>query len=383
MLFIDYLTFTWNNKDALSWNMYHDGQKQLTDFYEVFPELAAWVQREEVDTVAKMRNYYTDQILLDPLSQFTIWYSKLNAAQGVMVNVPGSAMYQIAQLLGDGCMPDGEAVPSYKVDAWPVLEKIVKRGGVVTRIDVAYDDYSKKFTPRDMMNYWLDGKISTPCRYAKCVASRQSGSDTFYLGKRGSERLLRIYDKAAESEGEIDAIRWEFEYRKAKAQAVALSIAAGHTYSMQKELLGDEDHVGFLVIKEYGVLASSEGGLNPGDKNYQYEHEKKSDSAIYEAWEHFVKHEIKVPDTETVYISTKKEESHVRGMLLNLRNNMKSICRCHMVVDKAGLRDEFNLAWRMAYDRIRSELTTSEERLRFDALTRELREDPEAINILR
>lgn len=383
MLFIDYVTFTWNNGKRVQFHGEGSGSAQLEDFWQVFPEFEAWKESAEVDIVSQMRQYYTDTICLDPVSEFAIWFSKFNAAQGVMVNVPGSAMYELAQLLGDGCIPDGEAIPSYKVDAWPVLKKLIDRGCRITRLDVAWDDYKKVFSPKDLMRYWLDGKISTPARYAKCVASRQSGSDTFYLGKRGAERLLRIYDKAAESGGNIDAVRWEFEYRKEKAHAVAVSIASGNQYSMQLELLGDSGHVGFLVIKEYGCIAASAGGLAPGDSDYQYEHEKKSDSAIVKEWEDFVKHEIKVPDKEPVYISTKKPIKNIRGLMINTRNQLRNVWRAHVVAERAGYRVEMEDALRECFARFRAASTTTDERLRLDQLERELRADPEVINILR
>lgn len=383
MPFVDYMTFTWKSDVATT------AKGQMRDFWEAFPELAAWRDSREVVEMDSLRSYYTNSFVLDPVSQFVVWYSAFNMSQDVMVNVPSSAVYEIAQLLGDGTVPDGEVIPSYKVEAMPIVSKIVERGGKFTRLDIAHDDYSKKFTPRDLMEYWLSGQVSTPARFARCVASKQSGSDTFYLGKRGSERMLRVYDKAAESQGEIDAVRWEFEYRGEKAQAVALSIANGNSYSMQLELLGDkkeskkDGHVGFLVIKEYGVKAKSAGGLSPEDAAYQYEHEKKSDSAIVSAWEEFVKHELKVPDQkEPVYISTKRSASHIYGKLRNIRNIMGSVCEMHVITNKAGMQDIYANAWEEAFERCRAECRSETGRLRIDELVRELRDFPEAIEIL-
>jgi DNA relaxase NicK len=43
---------------------------------------------------------------------------------------------------------------------------------------------------------------------------------TVYLGSRSGEKMIRIYDKLAESMGKIDSIRWEVEYKGETANAV-------------------------------------------------------------------------------------------------------------------------------------------------------------------
>lgn len=383
MPFVDYLSFTWKSGKDIFQKSPASGLRQLKQFWQVFPELEAWKDSEGVVSVQQFRNYYTHQIVLDPSTEFVILYSEFNADQAVMVNVPGSAMYQIAQLLGDGCVPGRDKIPSYQVDAWPVFKKLVERGAKVTRVDISWDDYSKKFQPRELMQYWISGQISTPARYAKCVASRQQGFDTFYLGKRGSDRMLRVYDKSGESDGEIDAIRWEFEYRRERAQAIAQCIAAGPGYDMVSELLGSGERNGFLVIKEFGCRPESAGGLSPGSAEYFAAHQKKYESVIVQEWVDFVKHELQVPNIEEpVVISTKKSNRTIRGKFINLRNQMRNICEVHYVADACGLQNEMRVAWQEAFARLKAECEEPQIRASLYALERELREDPEAINLL-
>jgi len=85
-----------------------------------------------------------------------------------------------------------------------------------TRIDIALDDYD-----RELSLEWHSEQISlrgTLCyfRTAKLIRSLTNNQDeTLYLGRRGSSGsglFMRIYDKAIESEGEVNAIRYECEF---------------------------------------------------------------------------------------------------------------------------------------------------------------------------
>jgi DNA relaxase NicK len=92
----------------------------------------------------------------------------------------------------------------------------VRRHGRATRIDVAADDYGKRVTPAELYD---DARAENRClvtraRKGSLTAGWGGGAgSTFAVGLRGSARYLRVYDKAAESDGEIDAIRWEWEFR--------------------------------------------------------------------------------------------------------------------------------------------------------------------------
>jgi hypothetical protein len=48
---------------------------------------------------------------------------------------------------------------------------------------------------------------------------------TAYVGSRSSRVMLRVYDKAIESKGTVNAIRWELVLRKQAAQAVQGELA--------------------------------------------------------------------------------------------------------------------------------------------------------------
>jgi DNA relaxase NicK len=68
--------------------------------------------------------------------------------------------------------------------------------------------------------------------------SKRPKGITAYIGDGGSDRMLRVYDKEAESEGEypLGSWRWEVQYRKARARSVAQKLLSGSV--LPQECLG-------------------------------------------------------------------------------------------------------------------------------------------------
>lgn len=94
----------------------------------------------------------------------------------------------------------------------------------VTRLDVTLDDWCKVITPAalaalttcpDDRNTLVRDDIVTRAKTVKFESSagdKRSG-DTWYLGSTKGEQRLRVYDKFKESEGAVNAIRWELQLR--------------------------------------------------------------------------------------------------------------------------------------------------------------------------
>lgn len=99
----------------------------------------------------------------------------------------------------------------------------------VTRIDLAMDDHERRVTPGDVLEAWRSGEVITRAKRIR----RQEEEDregkvtgtTVYMGRGGSERMMRVYDKALERGEETGPIRWELQNRKKAAAAVAAAIA--------------------------------------------------------------------------------------------------------------------------------------------------------------
>lgn len=95
-----------------------------------------------------------------------------------------------------------------------VVSWVFKHGGHFTRLDLAGDDYSKAVKVRGVAMSVTKGQLVSHCHDATRNNSlRGKPQDGIYVGSRKSRRMLRIYDKGMESNGVIDAVRWELQLR--------------------------------------------------------------------------------------------------------------------------------------------------------------------------
>lgn len=92
-------------------------------------------------------------------------------------------------------------------------------GGECTRIDVAVDD-GLKMTDMSALHEAQRNRNYTGVRSHRRVSSgglQEADGVTYYFGSSSSDMQLRVYDKAIESKGKVDVIRWELQFRRAKA----------------------------------------------------------------------------------------------------------------------------------------------------------------------
>lgn len=90
-----------------------------------------------------------------------------------------------------------------------------------SRIDIAIDDFLKHLNVSQIEQEIREGNYSG---FQKSSVIENFGSKhngwTVYLGSRSGEKMVRIYDKNAESDGKINSIRWETEFKGDTANAV-------------------------------------------------------------------------------------------------------------------------------------------------------------------
>lgn len=111
-----------------------------------------------------------------------------------------------------------------------VLLRGASVGAKATRVDVNVDDYERRIKPSDLLQWSQDGHL---CFFKKftAIGNGRVGAgylvETFYAGSRGrsgSGAYFRCYDKAIETKGEINAIRFETEFTGKKACEVFESL---------------------------------------------------------------------------------------------------------------------------------------------------------------
>jgi DNA relaxase NicK len=89
-----------------------------------------------------------------------------------------------------------------------------------TRIDIALDDYGKLVQPE-----WVVDALNLKdyARFRDYRMDINGGGKfpgwTFYFGSKKSDRIVRYYNKFAESKGKINAYRWELQLRGSLANA--------------------------------------------------------------------------------------------------------------------------------------------------------------------
>jgi hypothetical protein len=111
--------------------------------------------------------------------------------------------------------------------AWYVVQHedgSFKARVAVTRLDLAADDFAKVVTPGQVEAARAAGNLVTHAKEGEFIRHWPTRGETFALGKRGSLQYLRVYDKAAESGGEIDSIRWELEFRDEAAESALVML---------------------------------------------------------------------------------------------------------------------------------------------------------------
>jgi len=132
---------------------------------------------------------------------------------------------------------DGNALSNIRRDhdnEWcnKVVAILARCSAHFSRVDLAVDIMDAGRLAHDMATDALNEVLSFGKR--NCTVVRgvgKGGGTTLYAGARTSPKYMRIYDKNAESKGEIKATRIEFELKAESAQAVSdsLSLYEGYT----------------------------------------------------------------------------------------------------------------------------------------------------------
>lgn len=97
-------------------------------------------------------------------------------------------------------------------------------GGECKRFDIALDDYAKEI-PLDEVEAAARGghyAYAESHQFQESARRGQSSTPgkTIYLGSAQSDKRIRFYDKTVQSDGEIDAIRLEVQFRDDRANKV-------------------------------------------------------------------------------------------------------------------------------------------------------------------
>lgn len=118
-------------------------------------------------------------------------------------------------------------------------------GGRITRLDIAFDDYSRCVTPGEIAEQIRQAEIRVKGFRRWGQKQTRTGNalveDVVHFGSRGSNgsgSYLRIYDKNLESGGAINAVRWELELSGDKAAMVLVELLSHSDLDYQRRVAG-------------------------------------------------------------------------------------------------------------------------------------------------
>lgn len=199
-IYLDWLSFTFDDRDSLIPEdlQSHTIMERFMYYYPGFSSLL-------MDAEVMVHHQYYDTGIICNENILIQWDESSARNKGLNVSIPGHAIYKLKELFELDC-------EDYLV-VYKVFEYILQHSGKLSRIDIPYDDYSYKengFTPEWYCRQYFNGNIRSKMKKYKYQCSGTKGY-TLYVGSRPNGKLLRIYDKNKESNGEIDAIRYEIE----------------------------------------------------------------------------------------------------------------------------------------------------------------------------
>lgn len=111
----------------------------------------------------------------------------------------------------------------YAMDAIDIVKFHARQDHKFTRLDIAVDIVNG-FSAKEAIERYEKGQCETKLRKANKNQEINAPGDTLYLGRRGGDRMMRIYDKAAQQKQDGRWTRVEGEYRAFGAISVVSAI---------------------------------------------------------------------------------------------------------------------------------------------------------------
>lgn len=196
------------------------GETPLAQFMEMFPEFKS--EYFVVPEFRLSRRYSNCMMYCDIIVSYNTFEGDLTPSEynkmfsmGVNVQVPSHSLDLLFEMF--------EIDKNDDFAVFNLFTFLRKRHCKFSRIDMAYDDFNKTFRPSYYARKWLDGLIQTPVHNSNVMfwGSDETGGTMYFGSLKKRNKLLRIYDKFIESEGEIDSVRYEFEYHSIIAENFA------------------------------------------------------------------------------------------------------------------------------------------------------------------
>lgn len=230
-LTLDWMTFSFmGNPEDLSEDVH-----EFDLFLKEFPKIKDCLENA---IIVNKTQFYDHVLMID--HNIRISYCDEYRKQGVSVAIPSHGL---------AIMYDWFDLPVDRDNLKELLLYLKDHYCQVSRIDIAYDDYTKGIIPKDYCYWYMNGNMKTNFRKINFVASENNCGHTFYIGSRKTGKMLRIYDKDYESKGEISSVRYEFELHKDYAREFVDYIIENDRINLAEYLLSWFDIIDIDVDK--------------------------------------------------------------------------------------------------------------------------------------
>lgn len=289
---IDWLEFTYRAPEC------ENGVEIFGKFREVFPEFDRdWtINADQIFLLGHSRNFYNTVLMVS--DDYSVSYHSEKTKMGVHVTFPGHGIWKISEIFGFNDINEFEACKK-------LFQILDERNCTITRLDIAYDDYTKTFTPKNFADWMLQERITSESRCWNYITSARQNGDTFYLGKRGRERYFRIYDKNYESDGKINSIRYEFELKERWSKTVQYKVLNDEIFCFA-DLLDS-----MFTVKEDWGFSGDYDSTKAGNKSLcDLDRTHKSRAAVDEKWQLFLETIRKTHESEIVLALPKEKEQY-------------------------------------------------------------------------
>jgi len=136
-----------------------------------------------------------------------------------------------------------------------LLKFLLNMNFKTTRIDLAIDDFTKSLLKQDFVDACdndLHHGFQTYGEFWRKTRAKPKGW-TFYMGSFGSDKLLRLYDKSVESNGELDCYRLEAQYRDTTCNSIVTWLVMAESDKKYLQVIGN------IVVNSLDFYSGKEG----------------------------------------------------------------------------------------------------------------------------
>lgn len=140
---------------------------------------------------------------------------------GVMCMTAGS------EKMGAHVVLSGSTLNNLSTAGFPrekALENLINIGSRFSRIDLAIDVRDGRIKPKQLYAALEQGSATTKARSYRIIEDGRLGGQTLYLGSPTSEKMIRMYDKAAEQKQAGDWLRVESQLTGGLADRAAKAV---------------------------------------------------------------------------------------------------------------------------------------------------------------